>query len=115
MHDRPHNMFSLAIRPGFLVDQVQVPAHVSTIRGSYEAPLEFSVTHTAASLLLSNDYKINRKFAIRSSFGATIVRYRTPERDPEGVGTPPYLSFLSKENFTNHTTWTWQGGPVFHF
>jgi hypothetical protein len=115
MHDRPHNMFSLAIRPGFLVDNVQVPAHVSTIHGSYQAPLEFSVTHTAAALLLSNDYKINRRFAIRSSFGATIVRYRTPERDPDGIGKPPYITFLSKENFTNHTTWTWQGGPVFHF
>ncbi len=115
MHDRPHNMLSLAIRPGMLIDQVHVPAHVNTLRGSYQEPLEFSVTHTAASLMLSNDYKINRRFAIRSSFGATIVRYRTPTRDPEGIGKPPYLTFLSKENFTNHTTWIWQGGPVFHF
>lgn len=115
MRDRPHNMFSLAIRPGFLVGTVQVPAHVSTINGSYQVPLELSITHTAASLLLSNDYKINRRLAIRSSFGATIVRYRTPDRDPSGIGGPPYITFLSKENFANHTTWSWQGGPVIHF
>ncbi|WP_035354450.1 hypothetical protein [Edaphobacter aggregans] len=115
VRDRPHNTFSLAIRPGFVVDQVHIPAHVNTLKDSYQGPTAFSITHTAASLMLANDYKINRKFAVRSSFGATIVRYRTPVRDPDGIGTPPYISFLSKENFTNHTTWVWQGGPVFHF
>ena len=81
----------------------------------YSEPLTYTVNHTAASLTLSNDYKVNRTLAIRSSFGATIVRYRTATRDPDGIGKPPYLSFLSHENFTNHTTWTWQGGPVIHF
>jgi hypothetical protein len=66
-------------------------------------------------MLLSNDYKINRMFAVRSSFGATVVRYRTTTRDPVGIGKPPYITFLSHEYFTNHVNWIWQGGPVFHF
>jgi hypothetical protein len=115
VHDRPHNTFSLAVRPGVVVDQVHVPAHVNPAKGSYQGSTGFSVTHTAASVMLANDYKINRRFAVRSSFGALVVRYRTPVRDPECVGTPPYITFLSKDNFTNHTTWIWQGGPVFHF
>ena len=115
VYDRPQNTFSFAIRPGFITDQVQVPARLDTVRGTYAEPAEYTVNHTAASLMLSNDYKINRTFAVRSSFGATVVRYRTATRDPDGIGEPPYLSFLSHENFTNHVTWTWQGGPVFHF
>lgn len=115
IHDRPHNTFSLAIRPGVVVDQVHVPAHVNTLQGTQQKSLEFTTTHSAATLLLSNDYKINRMFAVRSSFGATIVRYRTTTRDPVGIGKPPYLTFLSHEYFTNHTNWIWQGGPVFHF
>jgi hypothetical protein len=115
VYDRPHNTFSLAIRPGLVRDQFYIPAHVNTLQSRYQEPSEFSVTHTAASLMLANDYKINRRFAVRSSFGALVVRYRTPLRDPDGVGEPPYITFLSKDNFTNHTSWIWQGGPVFHF
>jgi len=115
VYDRPQNTFSLAIRPGFVNEQIQVPPVLDTVRGMYSEPLTYTVNHTAASLTLSNDYKINRTLAIRSSFGATIVRYRTATRDPDGIGKPPYLSFLSHENFTNHTSWTWQGGPVVHF
>ena len=117
MRDRPNNTLSLAIRPGVIIYEARLPAHASDkpIGGSYVQPAEYSITHTAATFLLSNDYKINRKLAIRSSFGATIVRYRTPIRDSDGIGTPPYISFLSHENFTNRTTWVWQGGPVVHF
>jgi hypothetical protein len=115
VYDRPQNTFSLAIRPGFVNEQIQVPPVLDTVRGMYSEPLTYTVNHTAASLTLSNDYKINRTLAFRSSFGATIVRYRTTTRDPDGIGKPPYLSFLSHENFTNHTTWVWQGGPVVHF
>ena len=115
VHDRPQNTFSLAIRPGVVIDRVQVPVNVHTVNGSYTGSMGFTTTHSAATLLLSNDYKINRTIALRSSFGATVTRYRSPVRDPDGIGKPPYLSFLSHENFTNRTTWVWQGGPVIHF
>ena len=77
VHERPHNTFSLSLRPGVVVDQIPVPAHVDTVHRTYVASGELNVVHTAATILLANDYKLNRTIALRSSFGATIVRYRT--------------------------------------
>ena len=107
--------FSVAIRPGFAVDQVEIPGEWDAVRSTYSPSRSFSVSHTAASILFSNDYKLNRRIALRSSFGAMVVRYRSLERDPEYIGKIPYLSFISTANFTNRTTWNWQGGPVVHF
>ena len=115
VHERPHNTFSLSVRPGVVVDQIPVPAHVDTAHRTYVASGELNVVHTAATILLANDYKLNRTVALRSSFGATIVRYRTAPKDPPYVGQIPYLSWLSPDSYTNHTTWIWQGGPVFRF
>ncbi len=115
VHDRPHNTFSFAILPGFVQDEVVVPAHVDVLKNTYVEKKSYSMQHTAATLLLSNDYKITRKFAIRSSLGATVVRYPSNIKDPPYVGTIPYLSWLSPKNYSNHTTWVWQGGPVIRF
>jgi hypothetical protein len=115
VHERPHNTFSLSLRPGLVVDQIPVPAHVDTAHGTYVESDELNVVHPAATILLANDYKLNRTVALRSSFGATIVRYRTTPRDPPYVGKIPYLSWLSPDSYTNRTTWIWQGGPVFRF
>jgi len=115
VHDRPHNTFSFAIRPGFVLDNVVVPAHVEVPGGEYIPERSFGIQHTAGTLLLANDYKITRNFAMRTALGATVVRYRTAVEDPPGIGKPPYLTWLSHDNFTNHTTWVWQGGPVVRF
>ncbi len=115
VHERPHNTFSLSLRPGLVVDQIPVPAHVDTAHGIYVASNQLNIVHPAATILLANDYKINRTVAVRSAFGATIVRYRTTPKDPSYVGTIPYLSWLSPDSYTNRTTWIWQGGPVFRF
>ena len=115
VHERPHNTFSLSVRPGVVVDQIPVPAHVDTAHRTYVASGELNVVHTAATILLANDYKLNRTVALRSSFGATVVRYRTAPKDPPYVDQIPYLSWLSPDSYTNHTTWIWQGGPVFRF
>jgi hypothetical protein len=115
VHDRPHNTFSLLVRPGMVLDQAVTPAHLDVATEKYIATTSSSMKHTAGTLLAANDYKINRKFAIRTSLGVIVVRYKTDVVDPPGVGQPPYLSWLSHENFTNHTTWVWQGGPVLRF
>jgi hypothetical protein len=115
VHERPHNTFSLSIRPGFIVDQIPVPAHVDTASRTYVANEQLNIVHPAATILLANDYKLNRTVALRSSFGGTIVRYRTAPKDPPYVGTIPYLSWLSPDSYTNRVTWVWQGGPVFRF
>ncbi len=115
VHERTHNTFSLSVRPGFIVDQIPIPAHVDVARGTYVASDQLNIVHPAATILLANDYKLNRTLALRSSFGATIVRYRTTPRDPPYVGQIPYLSWLSPDSYTNRATWVWQGGPVFRF
>jgi hypothetical protein len=115
VHDRPHNTFSLVVRPGMVLDQAVVPAHLDVATGKYIEEKSSSMKHMAGTLLAANDYKINRKFAVRSSLGVIVVRYKTGVVDPPGIGAPPYLSWLSHENYTNHTTWVWQGGPVLRF
>ncbi|HEY6413507.1 MAG TPA: hypothetical protein VIX42_07460 [Edaphobacter sp.] len=115
VHERPYNTFSLSLRPGLVVEQIPVPAHVDTAHGTYVARNQLNIVHPAATILLANDYKLNRMVALRSAFGATIVRYRTSPRDPSYIGKVPYLSWLSTDSYTNRTTWIWQGGPVFRF
>ncbi len=109
IHDRPGNAISLAIRPGLVTEHAFVSSSTSS------TPVEASVSHTATTIMLSNDYKISGSLAIRSSFGATIVRYRNAVRTPPGNGAPPYLSWLSHDSYTNKSTWTYEMGPVFHF
>jgi hypothetical protein len=115
IHERPHNVFSLSLRPGLVVDQVPVPAHMNTASRTYVTQYELNVRHTAVTILLANDYKLNRTVALRSSFGTTIVRYRTAPKDPPFVGKIPYLSWLSPDSYTNRASWIWQGGPVLRF
>ena len=68
----------------------------------------------AASAILSGDYYFARHFGIRGSAVQTLIRYKG-ERDPDGIGTPPRLSFLSHDNYSNSTNWGAQFGPVLRF
>jgi hypothetical protein len=115
IHERPHNVFSLSLRPGLVVDQIPVPAHMNTVSRTYVTQYQLNVLHPATTALLANDYKLNRMVALRSSFGATVVRYRTTPKDPPFVGKIPYLSWLSPDSYTNRASWIWQGGPVLRF
>jgi hypothetical protein len=107
VRDRPYHGLSLAIRPGFVTDRAQMRSTINSIGGGYDHPMEFNITHTALTGVLSNDFKINRTLALRSSLGATVVRYRTSIRDHEDIGQLPYISFLSHDVFTNRMTWVW--------
>lgn len=111
IHDRPNNTLSLAVRPGIVTEHATIS---STLRDNSE-PLETTVSHTATTVMLSNDYKFSRFVAWRSSIGINLLRYRNPTRTPPGFGKPPYLSFLSHDSYTNKTTCTLEMGPVFHF
>jgi hypothetical protein len=44
-----------------------------------------------------------------------LIRYKSPYRDPPGIGTPPNLSFLSHDNYINSTNWGVRIGPVLRF
>jgi hypothetical protein len=115
IHDRPNNTLSLAVRPGVVTERAALPPSIDTIHQTYSGPSESTVTHTAMTIMVSNDYKLSSRFAFRSSFGATIVRYRNPAPAPPGIGTPPYLSWLSHDSFTNTPNWICEIGPLFHF
>jgi hypothetical protein len=67
--------------------------------------------------MFSNDHKVSRAFAFRSSFGATIVRYRDLASTSSGADKPVYMgmSSLSHDSFNNRTNWICELGPVFHF
>lgn len=115
MHDRPQNTLSLVVRSGLVTNHILMPPRAGTIQNDSTRQSESSISHTATTIMFSNDYKINDTFAIRSSFGSTIVRYRNPAQTPAGIGKPPYLSWLSHDSYTNRSMWTCEMGPVFHF
>ena len=115
VRSRPQNTFSFVIRPGVAIEQITAPAPVITLPGTPERDIQYSVQHPTLTLAIANDYKVTRTLALRSSFGATITRYRTLEKDPPGIGQAPYYSWLSHDIYANHTTWIWEGGPVFRF
>jgi hypothetical protein len=69
----------------------------------------------AAAATLAGDVRFNRHFALRATLTQTLIRYRSPLRDPPGIGTPPRLSFLSHDNYVNTTNWGFETGPVFRF
>lgn len=68
----------------------------------------------AASAIASGDYYFSRHFGARASVVQTLIRYKG-QRDPDGIGTPPRLSFLSHDNYINSTNWGAEFGPVFRF
>jgi hypothetical protein len=109
IHDRPYNTLSLAVRPGFVTEHAVISSSDSPEQS------ESSVSRAATTIALSNEYKISRSVALRSSLGVTIVRYRNAVQTPPGIGNPPSLSWLSHDSYTNKSTWSYQMGPVFHF
>lgn len=74
-----------------------------------------AIHHFAWNLNLTGDYKLTRHFGLRAGIGEDLVRYRTNQVDPPGIGNPPYQSWLSKENFLNRGNWSYQLGPAFYF
>jgi hypothetical protein len=117
MHNRPNNTLSLTVRPGVLTERVSLPQSIDTTHQKYSEPSESSVTHAATTIMFSNDHKLSSLLAFRSSFGATIVRYRNPAATPADTDKPVFMSMssLSQDSFTNRTNWTCEVGPVFHF
>jgi hypothetical protein len=115
IHESVYNTVSFLVRPGIVIDQFDVPTHPNSARNGYSNQRP-SVDHAAVTLMLSNDHRFTRSFALRSSIGDTIVRYRNPATTTEeGVGKPPYLSWLSHDEYTNRSNWVCETGPVFRF
>ena len=83
--------------------------------GTPEEPKLGDINHFAWDVNLGLDYRLTKKLAFRFGVDETVVRYRTDKVDPPGVGTPPYLSWLSRQQFLNRGNYSLQIGPVFSF
>jgi len=73
-----------------------------------------SGSHFVWNLDLSVDYALSKRLSLRSSVATTFIRSRSSDDNP-GRGQEPYLTFLSKENYTTQTRWAYSAGPVFRF
>ena len=78
-------------------------------------PVLGPIQHFDWNVNLTGDYKISPEIALRAGIGEDLVRYRTNVLAADGVGEPPYLSWLSRENYINRGNWSYQLGPVFSF
>jgi hypothetical protein len=122
----------LAVRPGFLrYDKAYQKSLTTTViyprypgttvdaavgeTSSNGAPPIGHVTHFVWNVSLSADYAVGHSFALRAAIQENLIRYRSSYVDPPGPGSPPYLSYLSQENFLNRGDWAYQIGPVFRF
>lgn len=111
--DTENYALKLVVRPGFV--QFDNAYLTSPVDGSSVIPERGTITHFAWNAAVSGDYRLGRNFALRGTIGETLVRYRTAMVDPPGIGTAPYLSWLSHENFVNRGNWIFEAGPVFRF
>lgn len=124
---------NIAVRPGFVQFD---DAYETSPQPGEPTPEQGTITHFAWNFMLTTDYKLSKKFALRAGVGDTLVRYRQPCLDGSGVGLPPllswldhgtsctedpgigkppYLSWLSHEDFINRGGVQVQLGPVFSF
>ena len=114
MYETPRNSLSFAVRPGFLITQVAPPLRAQGASNIDAKQLQ-SVENGAITLALSNDVKLTPLLSMRFSIGDTIVRTGTLDGRQVGIGSPPYLSWLSKERYANRSTWSSAVGPVLRF
>ena len=114
VHEGLYSNLSIAVRPGRVIEEIPEGLQVRPGLETYYRP-ELDLGHTAITLMLTDDLKINRTFGVRYSIGDMIVRYKNPVEDPPGIGARPYLSWLSKDEFTNRSNWIAQAGPVVRF
>jgi hypothetical protein len=69
----------------------------------------------SAKATLSGDVRFTEHLAFRATLEQMLIRYKSSVRDPPGIGTAPWLSFLSHDNYINSTNWGVSVGPVMRF
>ncbi|HEY0162542.1 MAG TPA: hypothetical protein VGB69_07695 [Edaphobacter sp.] len=111
---------TFGVRSGYSTDRYAIKVGLSPGFASYSrtgtdpAALKRNYNFAAAATL-SGDLRFNNHFGIRATAMQMLIRFKSQERDPDGIGTPPRLSFLSHDNYVNSTNWGVQIGPVFRF
>jgi hypothetical protein len=114
MHDGPINNISFVLRPTIVTSEIQMPLGLNLRHNTYMHP-QVDNERAAVTLMFSNDYKLNKTVSLRTSIADTIVRYKSDVEDPAGIGKPPFLSWLSKDEYTNKSNWSAETGPVIRF
>jgi hypothetical protein len=96
----------MTLAPGF--------ASYSSMQSSSGAPVG-RIFNFSCMLAASGDLRLSQHLALRATAEEMVIRYKSPDRDPPGIGQPPWLSFLSHDNYINSTNWGTRFGPVFRF
>lgn len=106
-----HYALKASIRPGFVRYShalLAMPSNADPTPGTGR------VTHFATSLAINGDYGITRNLAFRVVVGNTPVRY-LDYTTPPGIGTPPYINWMSHNFFSTNENWMYQIGPLVRF
>jgi hypothetical protein len=101
----------LSIAPGF----ASWERTLSTPTATEPDPPQTREFTFSATATISGDIRFTDHLAFRTSVDQMLIRYKSPYRDPPGIGEPPRLSFLSHDNYINSTNWGVRLGPVFRF
>lgn len=95
-------------------DTLHIPGVIDA-NGTPNQPPLGPIHHFTWDWQLAGDYRLTNHLALRLGLEDAITRYRTDKVDAPGIGTPPYLSWLSKEQYINRGNFVLQAGPVFSF
>jgi len=111
---------TFGVRSGYSTRRYAVKVGLSPGFASYSrtgtSPTDLKRNYNfAASATLSGDLRFNDHLGFRATVVQMLIRYKSDVRDPDGIGTPPRLSFLSHDNYINSTNWGVQFGPVLRF
>jgi len=111
---------TFGIRSGYSYRRVALKASLSPGFASYsrtgsEGTAPKRNFNFAAVAAISGDIRLSTHLGFRMTLEQTLIRYKSPDRDPDGIGTPPRLSFLSHDNYINSTNWGVRVGPVLRF
>ena len=106
-----HFALKASLAPGFASYSDTVPA----ITAAHPIPKEGRNFNFNAIAAVSGDLRFTSHLAFRTTVEQMLIRYKSPDRDPPGIGDPPRLSFLSHDNYINSTNWGVRVGPVLRF